>query len=151
MIGSSFSGKRHENLTIIMLLVADRSKAWTVFAHPNAGIVGSSPTQVMDACLRLFCVYVVLGVGSGLATGWSPIPGVLPTLLELRKWSETKRFTDGLCSKVGARGDKDGEREILLMTGAGMLLRNWSILPSIFYLGYQRNETYPEFYWYFTL
>jgi hypothetical protein len=28
--------------------VAARSKAWTVFAHSDAGIVGSNPTQSMD-------------------------------------------------------------------------------------------------------
>jgi hypothetical protein len=50
---------------------AVRSK-WTVFARSN-------PTQVMDICVRLFCVRV-LCVGSGLATGWSPVQGVLPTL-----------------------------------------------------------------------
>jgi hypothetical protein len=32
-------------------------------------IVGSNPTQDIDICLRLFCVFVVLFVGSGLATG----------------------------------------------------------------------------------
>jgi hypothetical protein len=32
------------------------SKAWTVFARWNTGIVGSNPTGGMDACVRLFCV-----------------------------------------------------------------------------------------------
>jgi hypothetical protein len=40
------------------ITVAARSKAWTVFARSNTGIVGSNPTQRMDVCLRLFCVYV---------------------------------------------------------------------------------------------
>jgi hypothetical protein len=35
----------------------------------NTGIVGSNPTQGMDIYMRLFCVYVGLHVGSGLATG----------------------------------------------------------------------------------
>jgi hypothetical protein len=39
-------------------------------------------------CLCLFCVCI----GSGLTTGWSPIQGVLPTVLVLRHWSETKAF-----------------------------------------------------------
>jgi hypothetical protein len=30
---------------------------------------------------------------------WSPIQGILPTVLKLRNWSETKRFMDALCSK----------------------------------------------------
>jgi hypothetical protein len=44
--------------------VATRSKAWTVFARSNAGIVGSNPTRGMDVCVRLFCV--VLCAGSAL-------------------------------------------------------------------------------------
>jgi hypothetical protein len=56
--------------------VATRSKAWNAIARSNAGIVGSNPTQGMDVCLRLFYVYVVLCLGRGLATGWSPVQGV---------------------------------------------------------------------------
>jgi hypothetical protein len=51
--------------------MAAHSKAWIVFARSNTGVVGSNPTQGMDDCVRLFYVYVVLCVGSGLATGWS--------------------------------------------------------------------------------
>jgi hypothetical protein len=40
----------------------------------------------MDVCARLFCVCVVLCVGSGLATGWSPVQGVLSTLYRLGNW-----------------------------------------------------------------
>jgi hypothetical protein len=40
--------------------VAERSKAWNVFASSNTGIVGSNTTRFMDVCLRLFCVCVVL-------------------------------------------------------------------------------------------
>jgi hypothetical protein len=83
--------------------VAARSKAWTVLARTLgswARIVGSNPTGGMDVCLLLFWVYA----GSGFAMGWSSVLGVLPTVLGLRNWSETKRFTDALCSKVGATG-----------------------------------------------
>jgi hypothetical protein len=48
------------------ITVAARSKAWTIFARSNAGIV----------CVYSVCV--VLCVGSGLATGWSLVQGVLP-------------------------------------------------------------------------
>jgi hypothetical protein len=34
----------------------------------NAAIVGSNPNQGMNVCVPLFCVYVVLFVGSGLDT-----------------------------------------------------------------------------------
>jgi hypothetical protein len=63
--------------------VTARSKAWTVFARSNAGIVGSNPTQGMDVlcvCMCLFCVCVVLCLGSGLATGWSLVQGALPAV-----------------------------------------------------------------------
>jgi hypothetical protein len=60
------------------ITLAARSKAWTVFARSNTGTMGSNPTQGM----RLFCVYVILCIGSGLATGWSPVQGVLSTVLD---------------------------------------------------------------------
>jgi hypothetical protein len=37
-----------------MITVAARSKAWTVFARLNAGIVSSNPTQGMYVRMRLF-------------------------------------------------------------------------------------------------
>jgi hypothetical protein len=51
------------------ITVASRYKARTVFARSTAEIVGSNSTQGMDICVRLFCICVVLCVGSGLATG----------------------------------------------------------------------------------
>jgi hypothetical protein len=56
---------------------AARSKAWTVFARSDTGIVGSNLTHLV--CVRLFCVWVALCLGSGLETGWSPVQGVLPS------------------------------------------------------------------------
>jgi hypothetical protein len=44
------------------ITVAARSKAWTVFARSNTGIVGSNPTWGMDVYVRLFCVCAVLYV-----------------------------------------------------------------------------------------
>jgi hypothetical protein len=38
--------------------VAARSKAWTVFAHSNTGIMGSNRTWGIDVCVSLFCVQV---------------------------------------------------------------------------------------------
>jgi hypothetical protein len=46
--------------------------------------VGSNPTQGMDVCvcvcMRLFCVCVVLCVGSGLAEGRSLVQGILTSV-----------------------------------------------------------------------
>jgi hypothetical protein len=35
---------------------------------------------MFGVCIRLFCVCVALCVGSGLATGWSFLQGVLPSV-----------------------------------------------------------------------
>jgi hypothetical protein len=53
----------------------------------------------------VYSMFVLSCVGSGLATGLSPIRGVLPTVLGLR--SETKLFTDTLCSSVRGTGKKE--------------------------------------------
>jgi hypothetical protein len=66
--------------------VAARSEAGTVFARSNTGVVGSNSTRGMDVSVRLFCVCVVLWVGSGLATGWSPVQGVGRLCIGLRNW-----------------------------------------------------------------
>jgi hypothetical protein len=70
--------------------VAARSKAWTVLARSNTGIVSSKPTRGMDVCVRLFCVGAVLYVGTGLATGWSPVEGLLPTIYSIKKLKTAK-------------------------------------------------------------
>jgi hypothetical protein len=77
--------------------MAARSEAWTVFVRSKAGIVDSSPTQGMDVCVRLLCVCVVLCVGSGFVTGWSPVQGVLPTVYKiknLKKWPRSNKRTE---------------------------------------------------------
>jgi hypothetical protein len=67
------------------ITVAARSKAWTVFARSNTGIVGSNLTSGMDVYVRLFCVCVVLCIGRGLTTGCSPVQGVLLTVYRIKK------------------------------------------------------------------
>jgi hypothetical protein len=76
------------------ITVAARSKAWTVVALSNAGIVGSNPTQGMDVCLRLFYVCVVLRVDSDLATGWSPIQKLPPTVYKIKKLKGGQGLTE---------------------------------------------------------
>jgi hypothetical protein len=56
--------------------------------------------------MRLFCVCVVLRLASGLATNWSPVQGVLPSVYRSRNWSETKRFADALCSSASNKNIK---------------------------------------------
>jgi hypothetical protein len=44
------------------ITVAARSKASTVFARSNAGIVGSNPTKGMDICVCVYSVFVLFYV-----------------------------------------------------------------------------------------
>jgi hypothetical protein len=62
------------------ITVAAWSNAWNVFALLNAGIMGSNPIRGMEVCLRLLCVCVVLCRWRSLATGSSPVQGILPTV-----------------------------------------------------------------------
>jgi hypothetical protein len=41
------------------IIVAAHSKAWTVFARSNTGIVGSNPSRDMDICLCVYSVFVL--------------------------------------------------------------------------------------------
>jgi hypothetical protein len=47
-------------------------KPITAAARSKVGIVGSNPTQGIDAVVRLFCVCVVMCLSSGLATADTP-------------------------------------------------------------------------------
>jgi hypothetical protein len=78
--------------------MAARFKIWTAFDRTNTGIVGWNPTRGMDVCVRLFCVCVVLCVGSGLATGWSPLQEVLPIVYMIKKLKKRPR-SEGLYSQ----------------------------------------------------
>jgi hypothetical protein len=42
----------------VQFMVA-RSKAWTVFAFSNVGIVGSNPSEGMDVCVCVYSVFVL--------------------------------------------------------------------------------------------
>jgi hypothetical protein len=75
--------------------VAAPFKAWTVFALSNAVIVGSNPTQGIDACVLLFRVCVILCAGSDLATGWSSVQVALPTVYRIKNLKSGQGSTKG--------------------------------------------------------
>jgi hypothetical protein len=72
----------------------------------------SSPARIPGSWVRIplkawmsvgvYSVFVSSCIGVGLATDWSPVPVALLTVLSLRNWSETKRFSDALCTNIGA-------------------------------------------------
>jgi hypothetical protein len=53
-----------------------------------------------------FCVCVVLCLGRGLATSWSPVQGVLPSV----NYQETEK--SALCSKKWEQASKWGQEEV---------------------------------------
>jgi hypothetical protein len=59
---------------------------FTDFASSNTGVVGSNPTQGVEVCVCLFCVFAVLYVGRGLTTDWSQPKESYRLCVELRKW-----------------------------------------------------------------
>jgi hypothetical protein len=79
----------------VQITVAMQSTAWIVFVRSNTGIVASNPTWNMDACVRLFCVWVVLCVGSGLAMGWSPSKEYYRLCTRSRNWKSGQGPTKG--------------------------------------------------------
>jgi len=58
--------------------IPERSEPSTVFGRSNVEIAGSNPARGMDVCLR-FSVLLSC-VGRGLASGRSPVQGVLPNV-----------------------------------------------------------------------
>jgi hypothetical protein len=78
------------------ITVASRSKARTVFARLNSGIVVSNHTQGMVVCVSLFCVCAVVYVGSDLVTGWSPVQGDLSIVYRIKKLKKRSRHNKWL-------------------------------------------------------
>jgi hypothetical protein len=92
------------------ITVVARSKAWTVLARLNTGIVGSNPTRGMDVCVRLFCVCVLLCIRGLLATGWSSVQGALPTVCALRNCKSAKVHKG--CRAIDRQTDRQTDRQI---------------------------------------
>jgi hypothetical protein len=62
-------------------MVGEWSKAWTVLARLDTGIIGFSPTQGMDVYVYVYAYSMsVFCVGRGLAMSWSFVQGALPTV-----------------------------------------------------------------------
>jgi hypothetical protein len=48
------------------------------------------------SCVRLFCVCAVICVSSGLATEWTPVQGILPTVCRITKLKKRSGPNKGL-------------------------------------------------------
>jgi hypothetical protein len=111
----------HGNHTITPITVAERSRAWTVFACSDPVIMGSNPTSGMDFwCLCYVCIFLCSYTGKGLATSWSPVQGVLPIVLDLvteMKWKVSCRRER---PKLGCRAKENNNHTMPVET-----LRIW--------------------------
>jgi hypothetical protein len=89
------------NKGLVPITVAARSKAWTVFAHSNAGIVGSNPNQGTDVCICvysvfvLFCVYV-----AALRRADPPSKESYRVCMGLRNWKRDQVSTQGCRASI---------------------------------------------------
>jgi hypothetical protein len=83
--------------------------SWNVFARLNTGIMGSNPARGMDVCV--YYVFVFSCVGSGLATGWSLVQGVLPTVYKCKitePHKEEAKARYGLERHIRRRREREG-------------------------------------------
>jgi hypothetical protein len=80
------------------ITVAARSKTWTCLRSLGSWDRGfeSHSRHACLYCVSFFCVCVVLCVGRGLATGWSPVQGVLPTVYRIKKLKKRPRPYKGM-------------------------------------------------------
>jgi hypothetical protein len=74
----------------VLSSIARRPGSWVRIPHK---------AWMFFTCMCLFCV--VLCLSRDLATSWSPVRGILPSV---KNYHETEK--SALCSKVGARGKK---------------------------------------------
>jgi hypothetical protein len=83
----------------------------------------------MRVCVRLFCVCVVMCVGSGLATGWYPVQGVLPCI---GLWNR-KKCGHGLtkvCRTIDVCCMKPFNYRLKNIVNGQIILPNFSVLNS---------------------
>jgi hypothetical protein len=66
-----------------LITVAPRSKASNVLARSTLGTWIWIPLEAW-ICVGVYCVFMLSCVGSGLATGWSPVQWLLPTIYRIQ-------------------------------------------------------------------
>jgi hypothetical protein len=85
-----FDNIYHLQLQQAPITVAARSKAWTVFACSNIGVMGSNPTRGMDVCVPLLCVWVAVSRRAN-----PPSKESYRLCIWLRKWKSDQGPTKG--------------------------------------------------------
>jgi hypothetical protein len=73
--------------------------------------VGSNPTRGMDVCVDVFCVYVLLCVGNGLATGLFPVQGLLPSVYRIKKLKNAAKVQKKGYILIDRQTDRQTDRQ----------------------------------------
>jgi hypothetical protein len=73
-------------------------------------------------CVRLFCVCVVLCVGSGLATGWFPVQGIIPSAYRIKKLKNRPRPNKGLYSHNNNNNNNNNNNSYSFKKSEGILV-----------------------------
>jgi hypothetical protein len=83
-----------QGMRSVQITVAEQCKAWTVLTCATLRWWVGIPLEA-----RMFafsCLCVVLGVHTYLATSWSPVQGVLPTVYRIKKLKKRRGPNNGL-------------------------------------------------------
>jgi hypothetical protein len=113
-----FHGNRFSILTRLIHIVVckpvARQRPWKRQLYNSCCWIAAPPTDANaiiprlqeDATIMGSCVfYAVVCIGSGLATGWSPVQGVLPTVYKIKKLKWNKNFSQMPYAPKGATGN----------------------------------------------
>jgi hypothetical protein len=115
------------------------------------------PLEAWMFCLRLFCVCVVLCVGNGLATGWSPVQGFLQTVYRTKKLKKRTKIQKAVEPQRKINGNCCWPPPAFLVSDtagppmAHILLSHYSLThPAVwnhpsFYYRNRRHETHVFF------
>jgi hypothetical protein len=113
MINSAaiWNTRSHSNVFKEMHLTNRKPGSWVRIPHK---------ARMFGVRMRLFCVRVVLCLGRGLATSWSPTQGVLPSVKMIKETDKPP-----LCSNSGSEKKIFNKRGIT-GTVLGMNWTNWT-------------------------
>jgi hypothetical protein len=107
---NSYHWEGYNKCPSMYITLVARFKAWAVFARLKSGVVRSNLTRDMNVSVFLFFVCVALCMGSGLATSWSLVQWVLPTVYSIKALKKLPK------SNIGSRAMVIVYRHITVMT-----------------------------------
>jgi hypothetical protein len=112
----------HKQISGMLVMLSCRSRWARVLRHePSspARILGSWVRIPLEAWMsvRVHSVFVLSSVGSGLATGWYPVQGVLRLCIRLRNWKsgQDSKSCRAICVYIYIYRERERERERVML------------------------------------